>query len=128
MIVTFSISAPRVTTMFVRFAATDWQALHRSQLVPSAVDLAEGHLHVLFEGSQRAVDAQALALGGDDDVPEPWEWLRALQAELPGRAPWTGEDALLVRPGTRVAYVTQLREPAWSPLAERVVEAMCSPT
>jgi glycolate dehydrogenase FAD-binding subunit len=81
-----------------------WQELHRSQLVPSAVDLAEGRLHVLFEGAQHAVDAQALALGGGDDVPEPWEWLRALQ----------------------VAYVAQLREPAWSPLAERVVEAMCS--
>ena len=59
---------------------------------------------------------------------EPWEWLRALQAELPGRVRWNGEDALLVRPGPRVAYVAQLREPAWSPLAERVVEAMCSPS
>jgi glycolate oxidase FAD binding subunit len=106
----------------------DWSELHRSQLAPSAVDLAEGRLHVLFEGSQRAVDAQALALGGDDDVPEPWEWLRALQAELPGRVRWSGEDALLVRPGPRVAYVAQLREPAWNPLAERVVEAMCSPS
>ena len=105
-----------------------WPELHRSQLVPSAVDLAEGRLHVLFEGSQRAVDAQALALEGDDDVDEPWEWLRALQAELPGRVRWNGEDALLVRPGPRVAYVAQLREPAWSPLAERVVEAMCSPS
>ena len=46
----------------------------------------------------------------------------------PGRVRWSGEDALLVRPGPRVAYVAQLREPAWSPLAERVVEAMCSPS
>ncbi|MEP6813598.1 MAG: FAD-binding oxidoreductase [Actinomycetota bacterium] len=104
----------------------DWPALHRSQLVPSAVDLAEGRMHVLFEGSQRAVDAQARALGGEEA--EPWEWIRALQAELPGRLRWTGEDALLVRPGPRVAYVAQVREPAWSPLAERVVEAMCSPS
>jgi glycolate oxidase FAD binding subunit len=104
----------------------DWSTLHRSQLTPSAVDLAEGRMHVLFEGSQRAVDEQARALGGEED--NPWGWLRALQAELPGRARWNGEDALLVRPGPRVAYVTQLREPAWSPLAERVVEAMCSPS
>ena len=107
-------------------AAADWPALHRSQLTPSAVDLAEGRLHVLFEGSRRAVDAQALALGGEED--EPWEWLRALQAELPGRVRWRGEDALLVRPGPGVAYVAQVREPAWSPLAERVVEALCSPS
>jgi glycolate oxidase FAD binding subunit len=105
---------------------TDWPVLHRSQLVPSAVDLAEGSLHVLFEGSQRAVDAQARALGGEEE--EPWEWIRALQAELPGRVRWNGEDGLLVRPGPRVAYVAQLREPAWSPLAERVVEALCSPS
>jgi glycolate oxidase FAD binding subunit len=104
----------------------DWSTLHRSQLTPSAVDLAEGRMHVLFEGSQRAVDEQARALGGEED--NPWGWLRALQAELPGRARWNGEDALLVRPGPRVADVTQLREPAWSPLAERVVEAMCSPS
>jgi glycolate oxidase FAD binding subunit len=107
-------------------APADWPALHRSQLTPSAVDLAEGRMHVLFEGSQRAVDAQAHALGGEED--EPWAWLRALQAELPGRVRWSGEDALLVRPGPRVAYVAQVREPAWSPLAERVVEAMCSPS
>ena len=107
-------------------APADWPALHRSQLTPSAVDFAEGRMHVLFEGSQRAVDAQARALGGEED--EPWAWLRALQAELPGRVRWSGEDALLVRPGPRVAYVAQVREPAWSPLAERVVEAMCSPS
>jgi glycolate oxidase FAD binding subunit len=106
--------------------STDWAALHRSQLTPSAVDLAEGRLHVLFEGSPRAVDAQARALGGEEE--EPWEWIRALQAELPGRVRWNGEDGLLVRPGPRVAYVAQLREPAWSPLAERVVEALCSPS
>ena len=104
----------------------DWPALHRSQLTPSAVDLAEGRMHVLVEGSQRAVDAQARALGGEEA--EPWEWIRALQAELPGRLRWTGEDALLVRPGPRVAYVAQAREPAWNPLAERVVEAMCNPS
>src|SRR5205085_11746314 len=38
--------------------SADWSALHNSQLVPSAVDIARGRMHVLFEGSQRAVDAQ----------------------------------------------------------------------
>jgi glycolate oxidase FAD binding subunit len=103
-----------------------WQELHRSQLVPSAVDIAEGRIHVLFEGSQRAVDAQLRALSGDEaDV---WDELRTLQASLPGRVRWDGGPAPLVRPGPRVAYVAEAREPVWSPLAERVREAMCSPS
>jgi FAD/FMN-containing dehydrogenase len=104
--------------------AVDWQSLHRSQLVPSAVDIAGGRMHVLFEGSQRAVDAQMRALGGEES--DPWDELRALQATLPGRVRWDGEAASLVRPGPRVAYVEHAREPIWSPLAERVREAMCS--
>ena len=81
-------------------------------------------MHVLFEGSQRAVDAQLLALDGDEaDV---WDELRTLQASLPGRVRWDGAPAPLVRPGPQVAYVAEAREPAWSPLAERVREAMCS--
>jgi FAD/FMN-containing dehydrogenase len=104
----------------------DWQTLHRSQLVPSAVDIAEGRMHVLFEGSQRAVDAQLGALDGDEaDV---WDELRELQAALPGRVRWTGGPAPLVRPGPRVAYVAEAPEPVWSPLAERVREALCSPS
>jgi glycolate oxidase FAD binding subunit len=105
---------------------TEWQGLHRSQLVPSAVDVAHGRMHVLFEGSQRAVDAQVAALGGEES--DPWDELRALQQSLPGRVRWDGEPAPLVRPGPRVAYVEQAREPVWSPLAERVREAMCSPS
>jgi glycolate oxidase FAD binding subunit len=104
----------------------DWRSLHRSQLVPSAVDIAGGRMHVLFEGSPRAVDAQARALGGEEA--EPWDELRALQARLPGRVRWDGDDAPLVRPGARVAYVELERESSWSPLAERVREAMCSPS
>jgi glycolate oxidase FAD binding subunit len=103
-----------------------WQELHHSQLVPSAVDLANGKLHVLLEGSERAVDAQALALGGEEA--DAWDELRALQAQLPGRVRWDGGDAPLVRPGPRVAYVEQAGEPAWGPLAERVLEALCSPS
>ena len=104
----------------------DWPALHHSQLVPSAVDIVDGRMHVLFEGLPRAVDAQLQALGGEEA--EPWEELRALQARLPGRVRWDGQEAPLVRPGPRVAYVEQAREPAWSPLAERVLESMCSPS
>ena len=39
-------------------AAARWEELHRSQLVPSAVDIAGRRMHVLFEGSERAVAAQ----------------------------------------------------------------------
>jgi glycolate oxidase FAD binding subunit len=101
----------------------DWHALHRSQLLPSAVDVAAGRMHVLFEGSAKAVAAQMSALGGEEA--EPWDELRALQAELPGRVPWDGGEAPLVRPGPRVAYVEEAHDPVWSPLAERVREAMC---
>jgi glycolate oxidase FAD binding subunit len=102
-----------------------WPELHRSQLVPSAVDLAVGKLHVLFEGSRRAVDAQAAALGGEES--DPWDALRALQETLPGRVRWDGGEAPLVRPGPRVAYVAERVARPWSPLAERVVESLCSP-
>jgi glycolate oxidase FAD binding subunit len=104
----------------------DWPALHHSQLAPSAVDIVDGRMHVLFEGLPRAVDAQLRALGGEEA--EPWDELRALQAHLPGRVRWDGQEAPLVRPGPRVAYLEQARDQAWSPLAERVLEAMCSPS
>ncbi len=111
-----------------RTVVTDvrWSELHRSILVPSAVDLAGGRLHVLFEGSEGAVAEQIRKLGGEEA--DPWEELRALQAGLPGRVRWDGQDAPLVRPGRRVAYVEEAVEPVWSPLAERVREALCSPS
>ena len=108
---------------------SDWTSLHHAQLSPSAVDVANDRMHVLFEGSPRAVDAQLRALGGDEA--EPWDELRALQARLPGRARWDGQEAPLVRPGRRFAYVERRQSsttPAWSPLAVRVLEAMCSPS
>jgi glycolate oxidase FAD binding subunit len=107
-------------------APADWQMLHRTQLDPSAVDVADGRMHVLFEGSQRAVDEQSRALAGEEA--DPWVELRALQGSLPGRVRWDGGPAPLVRPGPQVAYVAEAREPVWSPLAERVREAMCSPS
>ena len=97
--------------------------------MPSAVDLANGRLHVLFEGSERAVEEQCAACGGDPV--DPWEGLRELQASLPARVRWDGQDAPLVRPGPRVAYVAEPNDTlsqGWSPLAERVREALCSPS
>jgi glycolate oxidase FAD binding subunit len=104
--------------------ATRWPELHRSQLTPSAVDIAEGRMHVLVEGSLSAVDAQAAQLEGEDV--DAWDDLRALQATLRGRERWDGQPAPLVRPGRRIAYVERAAEQAWSALAERVREALCS--
>jgi FAD/FMN-containing dehydrogenase len=108
----------------VVIAASRWPELHHSQLVPSAVDLLAGELHVLIEGSRRSVDEQLAALGGEEV--DRWVEIRALQASLPGRRRWdgVGADAALVRPGPRVAYTAQAAPVSWSPLAERVVEAM----
>ncbi len=107
----------------VAIAADRWPELHRSTLVPSAVDLADGRAFVLFEGHPDAVAAQAKALRGEPA--DPWEELRELQARLPGRARWDGEAAPLVRPGPRVAYAAERVEQPWSPLAERVLESLC---
>jgi hypothetical protein len=93
--------------------------------VPSAVDLVDGRLHVLIEGSERSVERQLVSLSGEEARAESWNAIRELQARLPGRRRWDGEDAPLVRPGPRVAYVAEAGEQAWSPLAERVVEALC---
>ena len=64
----------------------------------------------------------------DGKETDPWDDLRALQATLPGRVRWDGGEAPLVRPGRRVAYVAEPAPDRWSPLAERVVEALCSPS
>ena len=106
--------------------ADRWSELHRSGLVPSAVDVVADRMYVLFEGAPQAVAEQTVAFGGGRV--EPWDEVRDLQASLPGRARWDGGSAPLVRPGPRVAYVEQAEPPAWSPLAERVLEALCSPS
>jgi glycolate oxidase FAD binding subunit len=105
-------------------SAKRWPELHLSQLVPSAADIAGGELHVLFEGSPRAVEAQLREFGGEED--DRWAALRELQATLPVARRWDGGEEALVRPGPRVAYgAGEPAAEAWSPLAQRVVEAMC---
>jgi glycolate oxidase FAD binding subunit len=105
--------------------AERWPELHRSGLVPSAVDVVGPRMHVLFEGSRRAVDAQATELGGVDA--DQWAELRELQASLRGRRKWDGSPSPLVRPGPCVAYVEDAGETTWSPLAQHIVEALCRP-
>jgi FAD/FMN-containing dehydrogenase len=122
------------TARTVVIDASRWLELHRSQIVPSAVDLLGGELHVLLEGSPASVDGQLAVIGGEET--DRWAEIRELQATLPGRRRWDppspqagGEgtdDAPLVRPGPRIAYTAAAAPAAWSALAERVVEAMRS--
>jgi glycolate dehydrogenase FAD-binding subunit len=113
-------------TLTVATDASRWPELRRSTLAPSAVDIAEGRMFVLFEGSTRAVAEQAVELGGDEA--DPWAGVRALQADLPGRVRWYGSHAPLIRPGPRVAYVETPNDESWSPLAAQIVEALCNPS
>jgi glycolate oxidase FAD binding subunit len=144
-------------------AAAVWQLLQRSQLAPSAVDVdwrgegtssryvpragdspARGALAVLFEGSQRAVDAQAAAaaelLGVEAADPAVWDDLRARQAELPGRvsfSPGGLGDVLrslpegLLRPGPGTGFVPAAHADRGSAseraLAERIRAALDPP-
>jgi FAD/FMN-containing dehydrogenase len=80
----------------------------------------------LHSSQLRAVEAQLLEFGGEEA--DRWAEVRELQATLRARSRWDGDEAPLVRPGPRVAYnagETPAPE-SWSPLAQRVVEAMCT--
>jgi FAD/FMN-containing dehydrogenase len=98
------------------------QAVLRSQLVPSAVDvLWPGKLCMLFEGSERAVDHQLAAaqslVGGDEG--DPWAEVLGFQAGCLGRRPFERlEGEMLVRAGD--AYVPEQVSREWPALAERV--------
>jgi glycolate dehydrogenase FAD-binding subunit len=99
-------------------AAAVVHVLLHSQLQPSALDvLHPGRVAVLFEGSERAVEAQVattLALvGGDDAGPEVWGESRERQAAArcrirfsPGElaAALSSHDEAIVRPASGVAY------------------------
>ena len=81
---------------------------------------------VLFEGARAAVEAQAGALGGDEA--DPWDELRALQARLPGRRAGTAAPRRSCGPGRASRTSRSAVERPWSPLAERIVEALCNPS
>ncbi len=100
------------------------QRLHRSTLAPSAVDLLwkrqGARLCVLFEGSERAVEAQLLAaaelLGGEEADSSIWDVARGWQARSQGRISFAPRGLgqtlrmlveALVRPGAGSAYVME---------------------
>ena len=114
-----------------RTVATDaarWRELHRSGLVPSAVDLAGDRMHVLFEGvSSERCDAQAHALGGEEA--EPWASCARCRPALPGPAP-VGRRRGAARPARAARRVRRGRRTsergARSPNASW--RRMCSPS
>lgn len=122
-------------------AHESWQVLHCSTLDPSAVDLlwkgSGSRLVVLFEGTERAVTAQASAaeklLGGEEALPELWDVSRGWQARAGGRISFpprgleralSGLPEALVRPGIGSAFPMAARsdepERGARELAERI--------
>ena len=87
--------------------------------MPSAVDILHpGRIAVLFEGSERAVDAQLTAarglVGGDETGPEAWEESRMRQGAARGRVHFdpgllaqtlASLPKAIVRPAAGIAYV-----------------------
>jgi glycolate oxidase FAD binding subunit len=113
-------------------------ALRRSQLEPSALDVLQpGRVAVLFEGAERAVEAQlagARALvGGEESGSEVWVEARLRQGAARGRVrfdPGRLADALaglpeaVVRPSSGVAYVPHETEARLPEGVDRLVEAI----
>ena len=114
-----------------------WQALHRSALVPSAVDvLWPGRLAVLFEGGERAVAEQLSAaheiVGGEEEHDGAvWGEVAERQTSARGRvrfAPGELDRALaelpeaVVRVSAGVAYVPHRVEESWPEPLRRLNE------
>jgi glycolate oxidase FAD binding subunit len=113
-------------------------ALRRSQLEPSALDVLQpGRVAVLFEGAERAVEAQLASaralVGGEEAGNEVWEEARRRQGAARGRVrfdPGRLADALaglpdaVVRPSSGVAYVPHETEERLPEGVERLVEAL----
>jgi glycolate oxidase FAD binding subunit len=113
-------------------------ALLASQLQPSALDvLHPGRVAVLFEGSERAVDAQLTAaralVGGDAEDASVWDESRARQAASRGRlrfapgdlaAALQGLPEAVVRPAAGVAYVPRALTEGPGPGVARLLEAI----
>jgi len=127
------------------------QAVLRSQLVPSALDIlasrapgrhpggareARGRCCLLFEGSERAVRAQvetALALVGGEEDASVWDEIAARQLAAGGRVPFDRLDAFLaatrdavVRVSALNAYVPEPVPYEPSPLVGRIRAELAS--
>jgi glycolate oxidase FAD binding subunit len=97
-----------------------WADLCASQLEPSAVDVLPGRVAVLFEGPRAAVEAQVAACPGEQADSAVWEECAAAQAGAAGSRPFEWQDCVLARPGPGIAFVSEVADRPWSPLAERV--------
>jgi glycolate oxidase FAD binding subunit len=120
------------------------QLVHRSQLVPSAVDLlwtrgGTSRLALLFEGSERAVSSQLEAagalLGGEKAGEETWQEARDWQSGAAGRIsfpPGGLAETLrtlagaLVRPGVGAAYTVEPLHEEGDAGARRLAETVRS--
>jgi glycolate oxidase FAD binding subunit len=119
-------------------AASVVAQLLRSQLQPSALDvLHPGRVAVLFEGSQRAVEAQVAAakrlVGGVESGPEVWNESRDRQAAAtartrfdPGRLGETlsGLADAVVRPSAGVAFTRDEHASGSGPLSGTAAEVV----
>ena len=113
-------------------------ALLRSQLQPSALDvLHPGRVAVLFEGSERAVEAQLatarMLVGGAEADASVWDEARARQGAALGRVRFApGDlantlsvlDEAVVRPAAGVAYVPERTSDVLPPAARRLNAAV----
>ena len=103
-----------------------WSAIHRSQLVPSAVDLLPpGRMALLFEGAEAAVTAQVGQIQAGHVQRQPQNmavWGESAAKQRSGRVEnFAWQTCLLARPGVGLAWVEgEAPDPAWPPLAERV--------
>jgi glycolate dehydrogenase FAD-binding subunit len=109
-----------------------------SQLQPSALDVLQpGRVALLFEGSERAVDAQVVAarasVGGEEGDDAVWQESRERQAASRGRlrfAPGELTNTLaelaeaVVRPASGVAYVREPMEAKLEVSTARVFAAI----
>jgi glycolate oxidase FAD binding subunit len=107
-----------------------------SQLQPSALDILHpGLVAVLFEGSERAVEAQLESarrlVGGAVTGPEIWDESRSRQADTKGRLRFDpgrlGEalarlDEAVVRPAAGIAYTPSEQAPVENEAAHALVE------
>ena len=113
-------------------------ALLASQLQPSALDvLHPGRVAALFEGSERAVQAQVATaqtlVGGSEAEAGVWDESRQRQAAAQGRLRFApGElaatleqlDDAIVRPASGVAYVSEQVTQELDTAAARLVDAI----